>query len=310
MIFRKWKSLKEQKQRKEAEKEAAARIVEERLSEIREHYTVHMIEIDRICPPEQGRSPQKKSDLQALCESIRRYGMLSPLSVRRICPDHSSLGGIFALVDGNRRYEAAKTLGILKVPCVICQLTATDLQPALCSSLLRTKSLDPFEIAELMEALRQERCLTDAQVGALVGSDGGTVALYRSLLTLGEDERTLALSAELPFYLLCRLSSIKSESQRRRWLVETVHTLRTVFPDDRYPAPVAENEMQGRRMLFSDVRPFFNSIDQMIRRMRDAGIVASGIRREHEDCYEFVLRVNKESTVRISCTDSDSSKGA
>ena len=59
MIFRKWKSLKKQKQRKEAEKEAAARIVEERLSEIREHYTVHMIEIDRICPPEQGRSPQK-----------------------------------------------------------------------------------------------------------------------------------------------------------------------------------------------------------------------------------------------------------
>ena len=91
------------------------------------------------------------AELKELCDSIRRYGLLTPLSVRRICPDHSSLGGIFALVDGNRRFEAVKALGMRTVPCIICQLNAPDLLLAMSSSLLQTKELNPFEKAELME---------------------------------------------------------------------------------------------------------------------------------------------------------------
>lgn len=309
MLFRKIKLFSQNKKLKEAQKEATARLVEERLAGLKEHYTVHQIEIERICPPEDGRQITFQGELKELCDSIRRYGLLTPLSVRRICPDHSSLGGIFALVDGNRRFEAVKALGMRTVPCIICQLNAPDLLPAMSSSLLQTKELTPFEKAELMERLRTDRCINDSQVAALLSLDSETVSAYRSLLSLQEDERVLALSAQLPFYLLCRLAAIKSESERRRWLVETVHTLRTVFPDDRYGTPPQQGE-SSRRMLFSDVRPFFNSIEQMIRRMRDAGITASGERREDDECYEFVLRVQKESKIRMVGDSGQLSKGA
>ncbi|MBP3322503.1 MAG: ParB N-terminal domain-containing protein [Clostridia bacterium] len=309
MLFRKIKLFSQHQKDKEAQKEATARLVEERLEALREHYTVHMIEIERICPPEAGREPDTPEDLKELCDSIRKNGLLVPLSVRRICPDHSSLGGIFALVDGSRRFKALKELGIRKAPCVICQLTAAALPVALASSLLHTRSLDPFEMSAILEELRSDRLLSDDRLASALSMDSAQIAVYRSLSRLEPDEQTLCRSAQLPLYILERLAAMENTAERKRWLVETVHTLRTLFPEDRQNAE-GYAPAQKRKMLFSDVRPFFNSIDMMTRRLRDGGVTATGRVSENEDYYEYTLRIYKESTVRMVHNSADHSKGA
>lgn len=295
---------------KKARKEAGAKLVEEQLSLLREHHTIHMIEIQRICPAETSKRQQSEQELKNLCDSISRYGLLEPLTVRRISPDESSLGGIFTLICGHRRLEALKRLGMTKAPCVICQLKAPAVLPALSSSILHSSCANIFEKADLVEQLRQERCLSDKEIATALSLDERQVLLLRSYSTLEEDERTLCLSAELPGYLVEKLAAMPQSSSRKRWLVEIVHTLRTIFPEDRHHFSGQAPCPAQRTMLFSDIRPFYNSIEQMAHRMRAAGISASSCQNETEDYYELTLRVAKESKIRVMHNSKDLSKGA
>lgn len=305
-----FKIFDEERITKKARKEATLRLVEEQLSLLREHRTIHMIDIQRICPADRPKRQENPQELKNLCDSISKYGLLEPLTVRRITPDNSSLGGIFTLISGHRRLEALKMLGMQKVPCVICQLKAPAVLPALCSSLLHTKQVTLFEQCELVEQMRSQRCLSDKEIAAALSLDEQQIKTLRAYRALEEDERTLCLSAELPSYLVDRLAAIRQTSERKRWLVEIVHTLRTIFPDDRHPFAKQAAQSDNRRMLFSDIRPFYNSIEQMVHRMRAAGISATTEQTETDEYYELTLRVSKESKVRIMHNSKDLSKGA
>ena len=66
--------------------------------------------------------PRKYFDPEAigqLADSIRQYGVLNPLTVRRT-------GEGFELIAGERRLRAAKQAGLLEVPCIIMSATEQD----------------------------------------------------------------------------------------------------------------------------------------------------------------------------------------
>ena len=303
-------NLRMKRMAQKAQKIASTRMVEEQLNLLKEYQTIHMIELQRICPAEWAKPVEKDKDLKELCDSIRRYGLLEPLVVRRICPDDSSLGGIFTLICGHRRLEALKMLGVDKAPCVICQLKAPAVLPALCSSLFCSKEKDAFVLSDLASVLREERCMTDREIAASLSIDEEKVKNLRKLAKLQEDERKLCLSANVPDYLSVRLAEINEDSARKRWLVEIVHTLRTVFPDERHHFSTNADTVTSRRMIFSDIRPFYNSIEQMAHRMRTAGVSAVTEEKETDEYYELTLRVAKESRVRVMHNSKDLSRGA
>ena len=67
----------------------------------------------RIRPnPLQPRRHFDAAGLQELAESIRQYGVLQPLSVRKT-------DGAYELVAGERRLRAARLAGLDEVPCLL-----------------------------------------------------------------------------------------------------------------------------------------------------------------------------------------------
>ena len=96
-----------------------------------------------ILPDSQPRRYFDPQKLQQLTESIRKHGILEPLLVRPM-----GKAGLFELVAGERRFRAAKEVGLTAVPVTIRELSDEDsLQLALVENLQR-EDLNPVEETE------------------------------------------------------------------------------------------------------------------------------------------------------------------
>ena len=98
-----WKKYKAKKALKKKQSEEALEEVSQKLSMMREQLTVHMIEMERICPSLPHFTREDEEATGNLCESIVRYGLLQPLTVRRVCKEGAPFGGVFTLICGLSR---------------------------------------------------------------------------------------------------------------------------------------------------------------------------------------------------------------
>ena len=81
---------------------------------------VHYIPLERIVPnPHQPRREFDEEALQELADSIRVYGVLQPVTVRRS-------GSVYELVAGERRLRAADLAGLRELPCLVAQVGEED----------------------------------------------------------------------------------------------------------------------------------------------------------------------------------------
>ena len=81
--------------------------------------------------PAQPRKVFSPEALDELADSIRRHGILQPLSVRRT-------GVTYELVTGERRLRAAQLAGLTEVPCIVLSMDSTmqgtSVSPASCAA--------------------------------------------------------------------------------------------------------------------------------------------------------------------------------
>lgn len=115
--------LKQRKQTVQAQEEAAPDTVPDELKSSYENVwgqtsqKVLSIEIGRIFPyrNSEGGQPYKMNEkkISQIAASATDIGIITPLQVRE------TDGGNYEIISGHHRYEAAKQIGLLKVPCVI-----------------------------------------------------------------------------------------------------------------------------------------------------------------------------------------------
>jgi ParB family chromosome partitioning protein len=127
------------------------------------------------------RQPRKAFDpltLDELVRSIKSTGVIQPVLVRRMP------SGNFQLIAGERRWRAAKTAGLARIPAVVREATdAESLELALVENLLR-EDLNPMEEAEAYQQALTEFGWTQEQLAQRVGRDRSTVANALRLLRL------------------------------------------------------------------------------------------------------------------------------
>mgnify|MGYP000469385636 CR=1 FL=1 len=96
--------------------------------------------------PAQPRSVFDAAGLQELAASIRQYGVLQPLSVRK-------KGSGFELVAGERRLRAAGLAGLREVPCLVAQVGEEDSALLALMENLQRRDLDCWEEAQAIARL-------------------------------------------------------------------------------------------------------------------------------------------------------------
>ena len=138
-----------------------------------------VLEIDpqEIVPnPHQPRQRFAPEALEALAASIREHGLIQPLIVTR-----RAEGG-YQLIAGERRWRAARLVGLKKVPVLLKEATPQEmLELALVENLQRA-DLNPLEEALAYRHLAETFGLSQAEIARRVGKSRAAVANTLRLL--------------------------------------------------------------------------------------------------------------------------------
>jgi ParB family transcriptional regulator, chromosome partitioning protein len=137
------------------------------------------IPVDSIeANPYQPRTHFDVQALEELATSVKKLGIVQPLTVREIS------AGRYQLIAGERRLRAARIAGLSHVPAYV--RTADDqamLELALVENIQR-EDLDAVEVAISFQRLIEECRLTQEQLSERVGKQRSTVTNYLRLLKL------------------------------------------------------------------------------------------------------------------------------
>ena len=128
--------------------------------------------------PYQPRMAFDNESLEELAESIRTFGLIQPISVRKQ-PD-----GRYQIISGERRFRACRLAGMDVIPAYI---RTTDNQGMLEMAIvenIQRQDLDPIEIAMSYQRLIDECNLTQERMAQRVGKKRASVANYLRLLKL------------------------------------------------------------------------------------------------------------------------------
>ena len=240
---------------------------------------IFRISADRIIP--NHAQPRKLFDEDAilrLADSIRRYGLLQPLSVRRLCFRDGERGS-YEIVAGERRFRAATLIGMEYIPCIIISAddrTAAEL--ALIENIQR-EGLSMFEQAGAIAALIDIYSLTQEQIAAHLSASQSYVANKLRLLKLSEQERELITEGRLTERHARACLKIKDEDMRIS-VIEHVsaHGLNVSATEeyiDRKLCMLSEKRVpqnaRKRKLILKDMRLFYNSIDKAIDIVKQSG---------------------------------------
>lgn len=128
--------------------------------------------------PWQPRSKFDEEALNELADSIKEIGIIQPITVRHM------ENGNYQLITGERRYRAARKLGLKTMPAFV--RSADDqgmLEMALVENIQR-EDLDAIEVAISYQRLIEECNLTQENLSGRVGKKRSTVTNYLRLLKL------------------------------------------------------------------------------------------------------------------------------
>lgn len=147
-------------------------------SEVQVKKTVRISEIEPN--REQPRKNFSEESIASLAESIREHGMLQPILVRPL-----RVGG-YQIVAGERRWRAARMLGLDEVPVNIRELTDTQAMQIAVIENLQRENLNPVEEANGYSELIEKYGMTQEKVAQMVGRSRSAIANAVRILSLPE----------------------------------------------------------------------------------------------------------------------------
>ena len=240
--------------------------------------------------PAQPRTVFDAQGLQELAASIRQYGVLQPLTVRK-------KAGFFELVAGERRLRAAGLAGLCEVPCLLVSVDDQDAGLLALVENLQRRDLDYLEQAEGLQRLMQEYHLTQEQAARRLGKSQPAVANKLRLLRLSPDCTRLLREKGLSERHARALLKLPDEAERLRVIGLIAQGEWTVAKTEQYIDSLLAPRTPQRRELggfvLRDVRLFLNSIDHQLDLVRAAGVGASRERQETEQEIVLTIRIPK-----------------
>ena len=190
------------------------------------------------------------------------------------------------MIDGARRFVAARDCGLESIPCL---LEAADDRSLTLEGTM-------FEQAERLAAIIAKRGWTQQEAAARLGVSQSTVANKLRLLRLQGDEREMIARLQLRERHARALLSLPAE-RRREVLAQiearglTVAATEELIEQMRRPIRRAAG-----RGAIRDIGIFYNSIDRALSILHEAGISATIDREENDDGVTVVIHVSRETS--------------
>ena len=260
---------------------------------------VQEIPIERIRPnPYQPRKEFPKQTLEELSMSIREYGLLQPITVRRISND------IYELVAGERRLKASKMIGMKSIPAIV--ITTHERDSAILAMIenLQREDLHYFDEAVGYASLINDHGFTQEELAKKIGKNQSTIANKIRLLKLPESIKKLILMNNLTerhARALLRLPDDELKMKVVKQIIRKKYNVKdTEMLITRILSKLQLNESNSPKHMkvhrnYGDTRIFINTIKKAVNMIKDYGLKPQITQKDYEDSIEIIVKIPKES---------------
>ena len=150
-----------------------------------------MVKITKIEPNrEQPRKNFDEESLNELADSIKHFGLISPILVQ----DRKSH---YEIIAGERRWRAAKIAGLKEVPVIIREYTDREIAEISLIENVQREDLNPIEEAAGYKRLIEEFKLKQEEVAECVSKSRSAITNSLRLLKLSEKVQQLLINNEI-----------------------------------------------------------------------------------------------------------------
>ncbi|HDA2224779.1 TPA: ParB/RepB/Spo0J family partition protein [Staphylococcus aureus] len=171
---------------------------------------IKQIDISDIKPnPYQPRKTFDENHLNDLADSIKQYGILQPIVLRK------TVQGYYIVV-GERRFRASKIAGLKYVSAIIKDLTDEDMMELAVIENLQREDLNAIEEAESYQRLMTDLKITQQEVAKRLSKSRPYIANMLRLLHLPKKIADMVKDGRLTSAHGRTLLSIKDEQQMLR----------------------------------------------------------------------------------------------
>ncbi|WP_422446261.1 nucleoid occlusion protein [Thermoanaerobacterium sp. DL9XJH110] len=253
------------------------------------------IPVDAIKPnPYQPRKEFADEAMDELTNSIKVYGVLQPIVVRKS-------GKGYELIAGERRWRACQRAGLKEIPAIIKE--AKDSETAIMALIenLQRENLSFLEEAEGYRQLMQEYGMTQEQLALKLGKSQSTIAnkmrilkMQPGILKIISQEKLTERHARC----LLKLPDEKLQMEVLKQVIEKGLNVRQTEDLvektlEKIQKPSGNRKKKSFKMAIKDVRIFVNSVKKLVKSIKETGLDAGYKEIDKGDFIELVVQIPK-----------------
>lgn len=281
------------KERQEVENVEEKAVLQAVVPETEIRYEPEELPIDEILVnPFQPRQVFQEEALQELSDSVRAFGILQPLLVRRN-------GDKIELIAGERRLRAAKLAGLTTVPVLYRTLDDQELAEVAIIENLQRADLSFFEEADGFARLLEQFSFTQEMLAKRMGISQSALANKLRLLKLPASVRQVITKEGLTERQARVLLRLKDEKLQQKALQTILAQGLNVRQTDELVKSMLEPPKPKKKKpsitgIVRDARIYINTIRKATKQMESSGLNIQVEEEQAEDCVMLHIRVPKK----------------
>lgn len=204
------------------------------------------VDINDIKPnTTQPRKAFDEEKLEELAASIERHGLIQPIVLRQ-----SDKG--YEIVAGERRWRAARIVGLKEVPCIVRELTDEENMLLAIIENMQREDLNPIEEAEGLKQMIDTYGLTQEQVSYSVGKSRPYITNSLRLLKLPSKVQELTAEGKLTTGHARAIAAVKEQHRQIELAVKaaegglSVRQIEKLARENKKPKNRSENAAAGK----------------------------------------------------------------
>lgn len=219
------------------------------------------IPVDHIrANPHQPRKDFKEEALEELADSIKKHGLIQPVTVRYIGEKR------FELISGERRLRASKLAGVEEIPAYVREVDDEQMIAFALIENIQREELNPLEVALGYKRLMEECSYTQGEVAERVGKNRTTVTNMMRLLQLPDFLQAALRDEKISTGHARALINVGKEADQKKILKKIVNKSLSVRQTEKLVRSIQNkgDSTRGKKPANTS-SPFLNQIEKELR---------------------------------------------
>lgn len=264
---------------------------------------IQNIPVSDIKPnPYQPRTQFSHNSLKELSLSIKSYGVLQPINVRKIGENN------YELVAGERRLRATKLAGLTEIPAIILEYKENESAIIALMENLQREDLNFIEEANGYNNLIKDHGLTQKEVAERIGKSQSTIANKLRILNLSKEAQQILLENGLTERHGRALLKLPTAEMRDEVITKIVENGFNVKQSEDLIESILEDIMEAEKTTDVVKKPkhkqnikslintkiYLNTLKKAYKAIKDTGINADYEEIDKDDVVEVIVRIPKK----------------